>query len=111
MAFRCSNPLLVMGVEMTASAKQNDTPRTALESLLEQVIHGDFCADNPKDLKLAISAREELTAARAEAEAWKIYAGHQENCAWCADSIDDCDEGQTLRDAAIDAARSTEGKK
>lgn len=27
MAFRCSNPLLVMGVEMTASAK-SDTPRT-----------------------------------------------------------------------------------
>lgn len=100
MAFRCSNPLLVMGVEMTASAK-NDTPRT------DAIVHNGTCVDAVnKYREISRQLERELTAARAEAEAWKIYAGHQEKCAWCADSIDDCDEGQTLRDAAIDAARS-----
>jgi hypothetical protein len=101
-----------MGVEMTASAK-NDTPikPSWLKELL--VLRGRKYR-LASGQKLWLSYVEELetalTAARAEAEAWKIYAGHQEKCAWCADSIDDCDEGQTLRDAAIDAARSTEGK-
>ena len=64
MAFRCSNPLLVMGVEMTASAK-NDTPRTLLQIVRNAV--REFFA--PCGWVRINRLERELTAARAEAEA------------------------------------------
>lgn len=57
------------------------------------------------DLADRVMALErELTATRAEAEAWKAYANHQEMCHVCALDVRDCDSAKELR-AAIDAAR------
>lgn len=38
---------------------------------------------------------------QAERDAWKDYAQHQEHCAVCGDSVSDCEEGSTLKAAAL----------
>jgi hypothetical protein len=105
-----------MGVEMTASAK-SDTPRTVADIVVELAWLGDGFKDEWSGHKLIREAQDKLheletalTAARAEAEAWKAYANHQEMCHECAEDVRNCDAAKELREA-IDAARSTEGKK
>ena len=37
---------------------------------------------------------------KANADAWKEYAKHQEYCAVCAENVDDCETGAALRSVA-----------
>ena len=113
MAFRCSNPLLVMGVEMTASAK-SDTPRTLLQIVRNAV--REFFA--PCGWVRINRLERELTAARAEAEALRkalrLIAEDANLSVIAQERVGNKDSAKAwtvMRDRAIDAARSTEGKK
>ena len=44
---------------------------------------------------------KEIEKLRAERDAWRDYAQHQEHCAVCGEAVSDCYDGSALRHAAL----------
>lgn len=60
-------------------------------------------------VSLLIKERDELRAAlataRAGESAWRDFAEHQEHCAVCGESVEDCEDGSRLKRTATGAIK------